>query len=474
MRPARTIGPSLVCIAVLLALPVVLSCAGDSGSTPGITEPPPEPAPPEPSPVPGPGTDIFDFPLRSIQLTGNWGTNQEAADQWEADGGRGSLIHEDYWEWIDSLHVNWVGVAVHLHYEDSMDSTIERDYSPQTDTPTFSDRALRQIIRELRDHGLDVLVTLAFDEVAGETAERPLGRWQLGDPASRPGGVPHGDRAHRSPMLPENWPWRPDHPDHERFVAEFWATYTEQAVHFAEIAEDEGVGLFQLGTETDRLFRTRPSDGPMTNDFGDELRSMVARVRSVYSGRLTYDTHWSAIVDPDFHGPGSGAGHLWEDLGLDVVGVSAYFPLTEDPPSQVLDLRLLETSYERIFHDHLIPLAGRNPGRPVVFLEYGVKDLVAAVHRPSLPGFPPFVFADSNGNGLDDGRETQANMFQAFFNTMERYPGVVNGAFLWGNWIASDKKWAEHWAGRRNFSIRDKPAEAVVRSVYTRFLNPER
>ena len=79
-----------------------------------------------------------------------------------------------------------------------------------------------------------------------------------------------------------------------------------------------------------------------------------------------------------------------------------------------------------------------------------------------------FVFSDSNGNGLDDGYETQANVFRAFFRTMHQHPGVLNGAFFWDNWIASDEHWQALWAGRRSFSIRGKPAEEVVRSAYAR------
>ena len=92
--------------------------------------------------------------------------------------------------------------------------------------------------------------------------------------------VPYG-----SEIKPEFWPWRPDHPDHERFVAEFWETYTQQAVHFARIAEEEGVRLYSLGTETERLFGTRSGGERWPNHFRAELQEMVRRVRAVYSGR---------------------------------------------------------------------------------------------------------------------------------------------------------------------------------------------
>lgn len=73
----------------------------------------------------------------------------------------------------------------------------------------------------------------------------------------------------------------------------------------------------------------------------------------------------------------------------------------------------------------------------------------------------------------DDGRETQANIYQALINTIDQYPGIVNGVFYWDNWIASDEQWARYWARRRTYSIRDKPSEEIVRSAYASYIeNP--
>ena len=70
---------------------------------------------------------------------------------------------------------------------------------------------------------------------------------------------------------------------------------------------------------------------------------------------------------------------------------------------------------------------------------------------------------DVNRNGLDDGEETQANIYRAFFDASDRFPGLVNGAFLWNNWIHTEEMWARYWARERHYGIRGKPAEAVVR-----------
>lgn len=417
--------------------------------------------------------DLIDFPLRALHVAGNWATNAEVVAEWVAAGRVGVLIPLDYIEWLKSLHVNWVGLSVALHYDDSMDSTVERVYSSDVGILTFSDEVLRQMIREFRDYGIEVYLTLAFEAHEAERAARPVRRWQLGDPAPpHTGGVPPDDPNDFGLILPQFWPWRPDHPDHERFVAEFWETYTQQAVHFAKIAEDEGVRLYSLGTETDRLFRTRSGDpnAPYrywTNHFGQELRSMVDRVRAVYSGLLTYDMHYSTLMAREFYGPG--ADPLWEDLDLDIIGVSAWFPLTDSRPSTVLSVERFQASYSQIFQNQLIPLTDRNPGRPILFTEYGVIDVVESPQSPgdsSIAEGRRFVFTDLNGNGLDDGRETQANIYQALINTMAQYPEIVNGVFYWNNWMASDEHWAEYWAGRRNYDIRGKLSEEVVRSAY--------
>lgn len=414
----------------------------------------------------------INFPLRAIHAAGNWGDTGYVVDKWEAAGRVGTLIPLDYIEWLKSLHVNWIGLSVALHYNDSMDSTVERVYSSDVDIPTFTDEALRQLIREFRNHGIDVYLTLAFEADKAETAARPVRRWQLGDPA--PTGVPPDNPNIYGLILPQYWPWRPDHPNHRRFVAEFWATYTQQAIHFARIAEDEGVRLYSLGTETDRLFRTR-SGRYMTNDFGRELRSMVQSVRAVYSGLLTYDMHYDVLTASHFYGPGSGAGHLWEDLDLDIIGLSAWFPLTDSRPSTVLSVENFQTRYRQIFQNQLIPLANRNPDQPIVFTEYGAMDVVETPERPGDASAQNrrFVFTDWNRNGLDDGRETQANIYQALINTIAQYPGIVNGVFYWDNWITSDERWTGYWARRRNYAIRDKLSEEIVRSAYASYIeNP--
>ena len=411
-------------------------------------------------------------PLRAVHLSGNWGLNPEAVRLWEEDRTR-PLVPLRFVEYLRGVHVDWVGLSVGLHIEGSIDSTVERLYSSDLDVPTFTDDALRQIMREFRAHGFDVYLTLAiesFENLTDTSAEHPLKRWQLGDPGDAEAGVPL-DHVYCPecawPIRPEYWPWRPSHPEHERFVAEFWESYTQQAVHFARIAQEEGVRMYSLGTETDRLFRTRSDERYWVNDFRRELGTLVERVRAVYSGLLTYDMDNEGFTDEFFE---AGSTHLWADLDLDVIGASAWFPLADSPPSEVMSVESLRREYDRLFRDHFMRVAALNPGRPIVFLEYATTDTVESPANPAAyPENGMVVFSDTNGNGLEDGQEVQDNMYRALFETMEAYPGLVYGAFFWDTWITTSEGGWSSPLMYRAYSFRGKLSEGTVREWYDRF-----
>ena len=441
------------CFVILALLAGLGACQPPATATP-IPDTPspvqtdtPSPTPSAPIPPPADCRQTILEPtelIHAVHMGGNWGTNIESEN----------TLPTEYFEYLRNLNVNWVGISVALHYDDSMDSTVERDYSVDF-VPTFTDEFLREMIRAFHHHGICVYLTLAFETYLAELADHPIARWQLG------GHTPIFDDGR---ILPEFWPWAIDHPDHERFVAEFWETYTEQVVHFGQLAEEEGVALYSLGTETEGLFRTRPSD-EWPNDFSKELRTMVAAVREVYSGPLTYDLGFWVFTEPENRG-GLGSYYLWEDLDLDVIGLSAYPPLADCPPITAFSVESLEKRWEKFFQDHLIPLQETNPDRPIFFTEFGYSDSLGSVVEASADSFTEKILSDRDGSGFDDGEEMQANIHQALFNVMDRYPGVVNGMFQWDMMMANDVQWASFDANIRDIPIRGRLAEDVVRIYY--------
>lgn len=408
------------------------------------TQTPTEPTQPPPEATPDTDWTILDGTgtnYRAVHMGGNWGTNKDAVSELPAE----------YFEYLRDLNVNWVGISVALHLEGSMDSTVELKYSDAL-IPTFSDDVLRKLIQRFRQHGFNVYIHMAFE--SGAAGEHPVQRWQLGDPFAH---------TEDDNISPEFWPWRTDHLQHQQFVAEFWQTYSDCLVHIARIAEEEGVGLFTLGTETDRLFRSR-SGGQWPNHFLNEMQAMVSAVREVYGGMLGYEMHHGTVENRDFFGPGSD--NLVQDLELDFVGVSAYFSLYDTPPSAAPGVDELETKWEQVFQQHLIPLQERNPGKPIIFTEFGYVDSLEALCVAAADEFTAMVFKDKDDDGLDEGQETQANCYQAFFNLMDRYPDVVKGAFLWDTMMSTEEQWEQSFGTMRTFSIRQKLAEDIVRQRY--------
>lgn len=207
-------------------------------------------------------------------MGGNWGTNVEPV----------AAPPAGYFDCLDRLGVDRLGISVALHVADSRDSTVERVYDG-VEIPTFRDDDLVRAMRAARRRGLGVYLTLAIEDQEARAAPHPVSRWQLGV-----SGVPQDDPR----VAPESWPWRPEASGHAAFVLAFWESYTRQAVHFGRMAQAEGVELFSLGTETDRLFRSRPG-GVGPNDFGDELWALVHSLRQVYDGPLTYAMHFESL-----------------------------------------------------------------------------------------------------------------------------------------------------------------------------------
>jgi hypothetical protein len=387
--------------------------------------------------VVAPGFPGHPQDMRALHLGGNWLGNQLHS----------GIPHEDYVQFIESLDVNWIGVSVALHYGESTDPVVRRVYDGNV-IRTFTDDVLRTIIRECVSRGIDVYVTLAF-EVEPEPGSKQPERWMLGLPWLDGG------------FTAEEWPWLPGHPDHAIFVSQFWDSYTAQAVHFATIAEEEGASLFSLGTETDHLFRTR-TEGQWVTEFGDEIRHMVAEVREVFSGSVTYDQLVWTLLEPEVYG--TFHQFLWADGGFDVIGLSAWFPLVEEVPTSVLTVEELQGAWEPLFNDVLLPLRDANPGRPIMFTEFGFVDDIRAPTDPSIDTYEEKLFLDLNGNGLDDGQEVQANIIEAFYRTNQIYP-VVQGAFWWDHAMDSDAD-VQGLAHLLSHTVRGKLAEAVLRLAY--------
>jgi hypothetical protein len=180
----------------------------------------------------------------------------------------------------------------------------------------------------------------------------------------------------------------------------FFASYTAFVDHYATMAQHYGITTFWVGSEMNSL------------EAGtNEWTRLIKGVRHIFHGQLAYDENWNVL----------GNAH-W--LGLvDLIGVSAYFPL--DPaanPSLSQQLGDWHSSRETGW-------VGRNwvavlqrfqavYRRPVTFGEVGYMSGQYAAAQPWL-----------NSNNTTD-LQLQSNLYQALLETFSRY-SWWDGAIWW-------------------------------------------
>jgi hypothetical protein len=123
-------------------------------------------------------------------------------------------------------------------------------------TYTFDDADLSNFIRRAREWGFKVYLTLAFAQStlpvsaadpACKTRSYNVDRSYFGSPSV------NARDPNQICMTPEYCWWNPNHPDHAKNLNTFWTTYRQVAVKFGALAEQLGVEMYSLGTETESL-----------------------------------------------------------------------------------------------------------------------------------------------------------------------------------------------------------------------------
>jgi hypothetical protein len=175
----------------------------------------------------------------------------------------------------------------------------------------------------------------------------------------------------------------------DRFFSEYQAWVTGLA------SVSAAADAFVVGTELDATLAEE-----------ERWREVVASVRTVFPGHLTYAANWDRFESVPF----------WD--ALDAVGVQAYFPIAPDVRPEALDAATLDRGWE----PWLVRLRGiaRRTGKPVVFTELGYDRSPHAARVPWEPG--------AGDPAL--GARVQELALEAAFRAIEREPDVV-GAFLW-------------------------------------------
>lgn len=204
----------------------------------------------------------------------------------------------------------------------------------------------------------------------------------------------------------------------------WFESYEKFILHYARLAEEEGCSLFILGTELTSLSGMA---------HGKRWDRIIALVREVYSGKLTYAANWDAAHLTPF----------WERL--DYIGVDGYYAV---PGADAGAMRIGWA----VHRTHLALLAARW-GMPILFTEIGLTSQSGANMKPAT--YTRFGKLD-----LD----VQKHYLSAFIDELGSQPWFAG--FLYWAWEIDPKVGGEK---DRSMAVKGKPAEQALKKYFDRF-----
>ena len=208
----------------------------------------------------------------------------------------------------------------------------------------------------------------------------------------------------------------------------FCADYERWIVEMAKVAEAHRAAVFCVGLEYKHA---------QTHEA--RWRRIIAAVRSVYRGEVTYGANWDDYEQVAF----------WD--ALDYIGILAYFPLSTLPNPSARELALAW----RNLSDRLEQYSARHDGKRILFVEIGYNDSARAAAEPW-----------SYQQGGEHAREIQERCLDAALSLTSKHSWLA-GMFLW--------KWFPDIAHHEEEDFRvDTPhAKAVIARHWRVAQNPE-
>ena len=203
--------------------------------------------------------------------------------------------------------------------------------------------------------------------------------------------------------------------------AAWWRSYRRYVLHHALLARWAGADLFCVGVE---LSKTVGREA--------EWRDLIAAVRLVYPGPVTYAANWYGDLETV---------RFWDRL--DLIGVDAYFPLAGKPGAGKADR---EQGARQVAER--LGRAARRFGKPILLTEVGFAAKQEAWMEPHV-------------EGGDYSEEDQAAAYEALLAALDHHPWLA-GTFVWKAFSARRAD-----SGREaDFRFQGRKAEGVVRRYY--------
>ncbi len=199
-------------------------------------------------------------------------------------------------------------------------------------------------------------------------------------------------------------------------------SYSRYILQFATLADSMKVETFCLGTELGSVVKERPAYIP----------KLIAEVRKIYHGKLTYAANWDDYAVFPF----------WNLV--DYIGIDAYFPLSEKVTPTVNEIVKGWDKYVPGFEK-----LSKKEGKEILFTEYGYRNTDQPTYEP---------WKEGNGNRNDI---AQANALQGFYNAFHNKSWFAGG-FLWKWYLDGNRD----YRGDIDFTPQGRVGEEVVRQNY--------
>ena len=205
---------------------------------------------------------------------------------------------------------------------------------------------------------------------------------------------------------------------------EWFDSYWQVLRPYYVAAAQAGADQVSIGTELEWLQQNAP----------DTLwNTLIARVHSVFQGKLTYNMNWSSLylVHP-----------AWlTNNQLNIIGVSEYIPLVNSPvrvnPAEIIPL--WRDNIKSFLDKLAIEL-----GKPLIISEIGYRNSADTLYHPWFP-----MSTISPPDPTEQAAACNAALVNIFHDSH------IVGIFFWG------------WDGVQEYKLSGQPALAVLHKWYT-------
>ena len=199
-------------------------------------------------------------------------------------------------------------------------------------------------------------------------------------------------------MRSDEGKWRSDIEMESEEDWDIWfKSYGDWIMHYAELAEKCQIESLCIGTELHFTTVNHP----------DRWRKIIADIRSVYNGELTYAANWYKEFEEI---------EFWDEL--DFIGVQAYFPLCK---GEKPDKKELKDSWSR--HKKTLSKIAKRFDKKIVFTEIGYKNTLDSAKEP-------WTWPQRIDEEVETSDEMQIICYEALFESVwhEKW---FDGMFIW-------------------------------------------